>query len=83
MSNQPAVFVGQAVHYVEKRGGRCETALVRGFTHPGAGDDDEWCLGIDVFWGGSPQIIKDHVPHGVQLGHWHRQTECPSAGRSS
>lgn len=69
-------YTGMAVHYVNKRGGRCDTALVEGLTHPGSGDDDQWCVALDVFWGGVPQIKKDHVPHGTQLGHWHRQTEC-------
>lgn len=76
--NKP-VF-GSVVHYVENQA-RCTTSLVNGTTHPYPGDDGQYCLSIDVFWAGSSANRRDHVPHGVERGHWHRDTECRSLHR--
>lgn len=77
MPNHPtAPRYGEAVHYVEHRGLRCTTALVNGTTHPGTGDDNQWCLSLDTFVGGQAVRLRDHVPHGNEAGHWHTDKEC-------
>lgn len=74
MSERPRI--GEALHFVEHAGLRCSLVVLRGFTHPSAGDDGEWCISIDYNgWG-----HRDHVPHGFEAGHWHRREEHPHGG---
>lgn len=71
MTDRPRI--GEAVHLVDHPGRTCSLVVVRGYTHPSAGDDEQWCLSVDHNgWG-----HRDHVPHGFERGHWHRREEHP------
>jgi hypothetical protein len=67
---------GESVHYVAHPGLSCVAAIVDGATHPEAGDDAQWCVSLETFIAGVPSLRHNHVPHGVETGHWHTRGEC-------